>query len=246
MIELVNVSKTFHKSQQNLLAIDDVSMTIKDREIFSIIGPSGAGKSTLLRCINGLEMPDTGKVLVDGVDLSQLNRREMRDLKHSMGMIFQSPNLLSNLTALENVQIHQKLFKAPTPMTGEEALAFVGLSDKANSYPSQLSGGQKQRVGIARAIVTRPKIVLADESTSALDEVTAGEILDLLLKANREFGMTLVVVSHDLNLVKAISHRVALMEAGRLIQIFDRPLLTWVKDPRTYRERVIEVLSHDV
>lgn len=219
MIELKNVSKSFAGKGTLLKAIDSVSLTIHPNEIYGIIGESGAGKSTLLRFINALEKPDEGEVVVDGINVQDLNSKALRKFKKNIGMIFQQFNLLGNKTVEENILLPLKLHKYKEALDIDRVLAFVGLTDKRNSYPRELSGGQKQRVGIARGLITRPKILLCDEPTSALDESTKREIVRLLSEASKEFNITILVVTHELDVVKRLCDRVAILEEGKLVDV---------------------------
>lgn len=183
MIEFKQVAKEFMNSGNRIQALDQVTLTIQDQEIFGLVGESGAGKSTLLRFINALERPTSGQVVVDDVSVNELSAKELRTFRKDISMVFQQFNLLNNKTVAENVALPLSLHKYDNPLTVDEVLGFVGLADKGNHYPSQLSGGQKQRVGIARALITRPKFLLADEPTSALDTRTTGEIVKVLKAA---------------------------------------------------------------
>lgn len=226
-------------------AIDQVSLSIKTNERFGVIGESGAGKSTLMRFINALESPDKGKILVDGVDVSTLSRKELRTHQQNIGMIFQQFNLLSNKTVEDNVHLPLELSKQSNALSVDEVLEFVGLADKKRNYPAQLSGGQKQRVGIARALITQPKILLCDEPTSALDQNTTEEIVDVLKKAHKEFGMTIVVVTHELNVIKDLCDRSGIMDRGKLIDVVDVKPSSTEREFRPYHERALEVLTHE-
>jgi D-methionine transport system ATP-binding protein len=219
LIEFKNISKTFTSKDGPVKAINDLSLTIDQNEIFGIIGESGAGKSTLLRFINALETPSVGSVEVNGVNVQNLNKQDLREFKKNIGMIFQQFNLLGNKTVEENILLPLELHKYENPLEIDRVLDFVGLADKKKSYPRELSGGQKQRVGIARALITRPKILLADEPTSALDENTKREIVSLLAQASRAFDITILIVTHELDVVKRLCERVAILEAGQLVEI---------------------------
>ncbi|WP_141939726.1 methionine ABC transporter ATP-binding protein [Microbacterium sp. SLBN-154] len=220
-ISFESVSKTFTVRGRRIDALRDVDLTVDRGEIFGIVGYSGAGKSTLLRTVNALERPTSGRVLVDGVEISSLTGRELYAARQGIGMIFQQFNLLRSRTVYKNIAYPLKLagYTAEQIVDRvEELLEFVGLSDKALAYPSQLSGGQKQRVGIARALATRPDILISDESTSALDPQTTGEVLELLTRINREQGVTIVLVTHEVDVVREIAHRVAVMDSGRVVE----------------------------
>lgn len=229
MFEFNNVSKSFAGKEGPVKAIDNVSLTIEENEIFGIIGESGAGKSTLLRFVNALDVPDSGSVIVDGVNIFSLKKRELREFKKNIGMIFQQFNLLGNKTVEENILLPLELHNYENHLDLERILEFVDLTDKRHSYPNELSGGQKQRVGIARGLITRPKILLCDEPTSALDENTKREILSLLAKASEEFNITVLIVTNELDVVKRLCDRVGILEEGKLVDILkvdkDNPYL---------------------
>ncbi|MER2137332.1 MAG: methionine ABC transporter ATP-binding protein, partial [Arthrobacter sp.] len=224
MIRIENVSTVFGGGESALTAVDNVSLAIPRGSIQGIIGFSGAGKSTLLRNINLLERPTSGRVLVDGTDLTQLPDGELRAARHEIGMIFQHFNLLNNRTAAQNVELSLKFAgvksAAERRTRALEALAVVDLSEKADTYPAKLSGGQKQRVAIARALATRPKVLLCDEPTSAVDPRTTASVLQYLSDVNARFGITIVVVTHEMNVIKAIADNVAVMEEGRVVEQF--------------------------
>lgn len=222
MIELRHINKEFVVKKQRVQALQDVSLTINDGDIFGIIGFSGAGKSTLLRMVNALEIPTNGDVLIDGVNINALSHNELRQVRKGIGMVFQSFNLLNSKTVYDNIAIPLRLNKvAETTIEKrvKELLEFVNLPDKANAYPTQLSGGQKQRVGIARALATNPSILLCDEATSALDPETTEAILELLKRINKEFNITVLVVTHEIQVIKEICNRVAVMEHGRVVEM---------------------------
>jgi D-methionine transport system ATP-binding protein len=226
MIELRGVSKTFHGAR-TVEAVRDVSLSIASGEIFGVIGYSGAGKSTLVRCINLLEKPDSGEVLIDGQDLMKLSVGELRNVRKKIGMIFQHFNLFRSRTVEGNAAFPLKysgMSNAETSARVEELLELVGLGDKGRAYPSQLSGGQKQRAGIARALATNPAVLLCDEATSALDPQTTKSILELLKELNRKLGITIIIITHEMNVIKSICGRAAVMDKGRIIEcgsIFD-------------------------
>lgn len=216
-VEFRHITKKFGQ----LTALDDINLAIQPGEIVGIIGYSGAGKSTLVRLINALDTPSSGQVLINGTDIVALPERERRKMRARIGMIFQQFNLFSSRTAAGNIEYPLKLAgvaKAERKKRVQELLEFVGLADKGSHYPEQLSGGQKQRVGIARALAAGPDILLADEATSALDPETTGEVLKLLRKVNDELGITIVVITHEMEVVRAIADRVAVMEAGRIVE----------------------------
>ena len=222
MIELLHLSKRFRSSDAEVQALDDICLKIPDGEVFGIIGLSGAGKSTLVRCINLLERPDSGQVLLDGRDLAAMSAKELRQARKSMSMIFQGFHLLMQRTALENVCFPLELAgvkKEAARRRAMELLELVELPDKAGAYPVQLSGGQKQRVAIARALASDPKVLLCDEATSALDPKTTRAILELLKKLNRELGVTVVVITHEMRVVEQICSRVAILDHGRVQEV---------------------------
>lgn len=202
-------------------AVKDVSLTIQKGEIFGIIGFSGAGKSTLLRLVNLLESPSNGSIKIQGEDLSSFSAKEVRKLRRRIGMIFQNFNLFTSRTVAGNIAYPLKLAGKPKgeiKARVDELLQFVGLTDKANDYPEQLSGGQKQRVGIARALANSPDILICDEATSALDPDTTNEILRLLKKVNKDLGITILLITHEMNVIQTICDRVAVMENGEVIE----------------------------
>ncbi len=221
MIEFQQAVKTFQLGKRNVQAVKNVSLTVSQGEIFGIIGFSGAGKSTLLRLVNMLERPSSGSIHVQGVDLASLSQKELRKLRRRIGMIFQNFNLFSSRTVAGNVAYPLKLAggsKKEVNARVAELLEFVGLSDKAGDYPEQLSGGQKQRVGIARALATSPDILICDEATSALDPDTTADILKLLKKVNKELGITILLITHEMHVIQEICDRVAVMENGEVIE----------------------------
>ncbi|MCI8441500.1 MAG: ATP-binding cassette domain-containing protein [Provencibacterium sp.] len=232
LIEIQSLCKTYSGKGGAVPALEDVSLCIDRGDIFGIIGLSGAGKSTLVRCLNYLEKPTSGTVRVDGVDLSALSGAGLRELRRSMGMIFQQFNLMMQRTALQNVLFPLELQKADKKQSearARELLELVGLLDRANAYPAELSGGQKQRVAIARALATRPKVLLCDEATSALDPTTTVSILSLLESINRQLGLTIVIITHEMRVIESICNRVAIIdehriaECGPVEEIFSRP-----------------------
>jgi len=221
MIALNGVTKTFSQPEQTVHAVRDVTLTIEQGEIFGIIGFSGAGKSTLVRCINLLERPTSGSVILDDFDLMTLTGKELRQTRKKMGMIFQQFNLFASRTVFQNIAYplkHSGLKKAEIAQKVNELLELVDLTDKENAYPSQLSGGQKQRVAIARALANDPRILLCDEATSALDPQTTLSILRLLKKLNERLGITIIVITHEMQVVKEICGRVAVMENGVVVE----------------------------
>ena len=232
MIRFEHVSKTFQTKNGPFDALKDVSFEIEKGDIYGVIGYSGAGKSTLIRMVNALETPTSGNVWVEGKDIGTLNQKELRNLRKGIGMIFQQFNLLESKTIYDNVAIALKLngvSKKDMEKRVTELLDFVELSDKKYSYPGQLSGGQKQRVGIARALANNPSILLCDEATSALDPKTTDSILELLKKINEMLHITIVIITHEMNVIQKICNKVAVMdygqvvETGSVIQVFSNP-----------------------
>ena len=224
IIELNHLSKTFGGGENQVHALHDVSIAVQPGEIFGIIGLSGAGKSTLVRCINLLERPDKGKILFHGKDLMTMKDKELRAQRHNITMIFQSFNLLEQRTAIDNICFPLELngvSKKEARKRAMELLEIVGLPDKANAYPVQLSGGQKQRIAIARALATDPEVLLCDEATSALDPQTTDSILNLLQKINRERGITVIIITHQMSVIEQICHRVAILDHGVVAEIGD-------------------------
>ena len=226
MIKIENLSKTFHTADGSVEALKNVSLDIADGDIFGIIGMSGAGKSTLVRCINLLERPDEGTVTIDGTDLGELNKKQLRFLRREVTMIFQGFHLLMQRTCLKNVCGYSR---QDAQKRAKELLETVGLLDKANAYPSQLSGGQQQRVAIARALATNPKVLLCDEATSALDPTTTNSILELIQEINQKTGITVVVITHQMSVVEKICRHVAILdggevaEQGEVTEVFSHP-----------------------
>jgi len=222
VIEFQQVHKTYRVAGREIPALNPTSLTIEDGQVFGLIGHSGAGKSTMLRLINRLEEPSGGKIIVDGEDVTAFNASQLRGFRQQVGMIFQHFNLLASKTVADNVAL-------PLTLAGElsrgeidkrvtELLARVGLSDHAKKYPAQLSGGQKQRVGIARALSTNPKILLCDEATSALDPQTTASVLQLLAEINRELKLTIVLITHEMDVIRRVCDRVAVMDAGQIVE----------------------------
>ena len=232
MIEIKNLCKTFPTKDGTFTALKNINLKISDGEIFGIIGLSGAGKSTLVRCINYLEKPDSGEVIIDGVDLGKLKKKELLKTRQNIGMIFQGFNLLSQRTVIGNICYPLEIAgvsKKDAVKRAEELLKLVGMEDKGKSYPSQLSGGQKQRVAIARAIAAKTKYLLCDEATSALDPDTTRSILDLMVKINKELGVTIIVITHEMEIIDRICDRVAVIdkseikEMGSVSSVFTNP-----------------------
>lgn len=220
-ILIQNVSKTYSTKDGNVQALKNVNLSIEQGDIYGIIGMSGAGKSTLVRCINYLEEPTEGKIFIKGKELGSFSKKELRRQREDIGMIFQHFNLLMQKSVLENIcfplYIHGKK-KTEARKRAKELLEIVGLSDKAKAYPAQLSGGQKQRVAIARALASNPKILLCDEATSALDPQTTASILDLLKEINQKFGITIVIITHQMSVVREICSHVAIMKSGEVVE----------------------------
>lgn len=252
------VTKSYTRRAVTTTALRNVSLQVAAGTVFGVIGYSGAGKSTLIRTVNGLEKPTSGRVLIDGVDISSLRGRELRAAQKSTGMIFQQFNLLDTLTARDNVALPLRLdgvSPADARRRADETLDFVGLSDKGARHPGELSGGQKQRVGIARALARNPRILLSDESTSALDPSTTAQILALLREINREYGTTIVVVTHEMDVIKDLAQEVAVMadgevvEHGSVLDTFIRPRAAVTRDfvdtivPRDLPRRVTDHLG---
>ena len=232
MIQLEHLGKTYRAASGEVEALRDINLTIRDGEIFGVIGLSGAGKSTLVRCINLLERPTEGKVIIDGRDITTLPQKELLALRRNIGMIFQGFHLLEQRTVLGNVAFPLEISGTPRAKALDrcrELLQLVGLSDKENVYPSQLSGGQKQRVAIARALATNPRYLLCDEATSALDPNTTRAILELLKQINRDLGVTIVIITHEMKVIDRICDRVAVIdhsqiaEEGRVADVFADP-----------------------
>ncbi|MCP3796299.1 methionine ABC transporter ATP-binding protein [Paenibacillus sp. CH40] len=221
MIELRNVSKTYVRKGLSIEALKNINIKVDKGDIFGFIGFSGAGKSTLIRLVNRLEKVTSGEVLVEGEQLNTYSTSGLRKVRKKIGMIFQHFNLLESKTVFDNIAIPLVLLKRnkrEIERRVKELLAFIGLSDKANSYPSELSGGQKQRVGIARALASNPSILLCDEATSALDPQTTQSILDLLRKINKEYKITILIITHEMSVIQRICNKVAVMEKGEIIE----------------------------
>ena len=221
MIQIQHLTKRFAAAGATVVALNDINLEIQDGDIYGIIGMSGAGKSTLVRCINMLERPDEGKVIVNGREMMQLSPAELRDARREITMIFQQFNLLMQRTCLKNICFPMELAgvkKAEAEKHAMELLEMVGLPDKANAYPAQLSGGQKQRIAIARALATNPKVLLCDEATSALDPNTTHSILTLIKDINRKLGITVVVITHQMSVVEEICDSVAILDGGVVVE----------------------------
>ncbi len=234
MIEFQNISKTFITKTNTVEAVKDVSFTINNEEIFGVIGHSGAGKSTLVRLINFLEVPTSGKVIVNGTVINDLSAKELRHTRKKIGIIFQNFNLMESLNVFDNVAFplrYQKIPKDVIENKVKDLLELVGINDKIHAYPSQLSGGQKQRVAIARALANDPDILLCDEATSALDPKTTQNVLDLIKDLNRKLKLTVVIITHEMNVVKSVCDRVAIMEDGNVVELGD--VIDVFRNPKT-------------
>ncbi|KOS61694.1 ATP-binding cassette domain-containing protein [Lysinibacillus agricola] len=232
MIQLENITKEFKTKKGIVKAVDGINLHVKKGEIHGVIGYSGAGKSTLIRCVNLLERPTTGKVLIDNVDITSLSLNDLRKTRQKIGMIFQHFNLLKTATVYNNIAVPLKLLGYNDSEVKNRVAQYaeiVGLTEKLDSYPSQLSGGQKQRVAIARALAQEPEILLSDEATSALDPETTDAILELLLKINRELGITILLITHEMNVIQKICDDVSVLESGKVveygsaIELFSKP-----------------------
>ncbi len=246
MIELKHINKSY---DGHITALEDINLTIQDGEIFGIIGQSGAGKSTLIRCINMLEPPTSGEVLINGKDMTKLSQKELREERKHIGMIFQHFNLLSSRTVWQNVAFPLELAKVPKAEQEKKIssiLELVGLTEYRNKYPAQLSGGQKQRVGIARAIVSDPEVLLSDEATSALDPETVKSILQLLKRINKKLGITIIMITHQMEVIKEIADRVAVIEKGKIIE--ESSVVDLFTNPKTETSRkfIGSVISNEL
>ena len=221
MIEIKNLSKTFKTADGSLDALKNVSLTINDGDIYGVIGMSGAGKSTLVRCINMLERPTVGQILIDGVDMGSLSSKQLRNARRNITMIFQGFNLLMQRNCLKNICFPLELEgmkKEDAKKRALELLEIVGLPDKAKAYPAQLSGGQQQRIAIARALATNPKVLLCDEATSALDPNTTHSILNLIRDINKKLGITVIIITHQMSVVEETCNRVAILDNGTVVE----------------------------
>lgn len=258
MIEIKEVSKIYDLKNRKVVAVDNVSLSINNGDIFGIIGYSGAGKSTLVRMINQLETQDKGKILIDGHELNKLSPKQLRQLRTRIGMIFQHFNLLWSRTVSENIELALQIAgikdKHKRQQRVKELVDLVGLTGRENAYPSELSGGQKQRVGIARALANDPKILLCDEATNALDPDTTKSILDLLLEINRKLKITIVMITHQMEVVQKICNRVAVMSEGKVVEegnvkkIFTMPkhpvTKSFIRDIKNNNEFDLDVLQN--
>ncbi|SJZ34041.1 methionine ABC transporter ATP-binding protein [Selenihalanaerobacter shriftii] len=249
MIKIKGLSKVYSSEEGQVVALKNVNFEIKSGDIFGIIGPSGAGKSSFIRCLNLLEEPTEGQVIVNGQDLTKLNTKELRQARKKIGMIFQGFNLLQSRTVADNVAFPLELAgvsKSDIKNKVNELLDLVGLADKANNYPAQLSGGQQQRVGVARALANEPKLLLCDEATSSLDPETTDSILDLLKDINEKLGITIVLITHEMEVIKQICDRVAVLEKGYIIE--EGETIQVFTDPKheTTKRFVQSVINADI
>jgi D-methionine transport system ATP-binding protein len=256
MITLSNVTKIYKAKSGTVTAVDNVSLHIREGEIFGIIGYSGAGKSSLIRMLNGLEKATSGQVIVAGRDMANIKGRELRKARQEIGMIFQHFNLLWSRTVRENIAFPLEIAGVPKKerlKRVDELIKLVGLEGRENAYPSQLSGGQKQRVGIARALANNPKVLLCDEATSALDPQTTDSILDLLVDINKRLGLTIVLITHEMHVIRKICDRVAVMESGKIVEegevlrVFrkpEQPITKRFVQQVTEPEETKETISH--
>ncbi|WP_422124472.1 methionine ABC transporter ATP-binding protein [Planococcus sp. X10-3] len=239
MIEFKQVTKTYQSGKEDVHALNGIDLTVETGEIYGVIGFSGAGKSSLIRTVNLLERPSSGHVLINGKDISKLSASEIRKTRKDIGMIFQHFNLLNSKTVFHNIAMPLILANTPKNQIKEqvkELLDFVGLADQAEKYPDQLSGGQKQRIGIARALATNPSFLLCDEATSALDPQTTQSILELLRRINREYNITILLITHEMGVIREICDKVAVLEAGKVIEqgsVFE--IFTNPQQPTTQR-----------
>ncbi len=236
IIEVSNLTRQFGDTP----AVRDISFTLARGDVLGVIGRSGAGKSTLLRCLNGLERPDAGRIIIDGEDITGRSERQLRAIRQRIGMIFQHFNLLSAKTVLDNVTLPLKLSgvgRVERRARGLELLDTVGLADKADAYPARLSGGQKQRVGIARALACDPVLLLCDEATSALDPETTLSVLELLRGINRQFGLSIVLITHEMNVARQIADQVLVLANGRIVE--DGTTQSIFKNPRSEETRLM-------
>ena len=248
MIELVKLTKTFNTRDKTIDAVKNLSLNIQKGEIYGVIGLSGAGKSTLIRCINRLEEPTSGKIIIDGIDVTGLSKEDLRHERKNIGMIFQHFNLLAQRNVYENIAFPLKLVNRSKKEIGkrvDELLEYIDLRDKKYNYPSELSGGQKQRVAIARAIATNPKVLLSDEATSALDPQTTQSILEILKNIRDKFNITIVMITHQMEVVKEICDKVAIMEDGAIIE--ENTVEALFSNPKTKTAKnFINAMSSDV
>ena len=234
MIDIRQITKVFKTKKQNITAVDKVDLHIKEGEIFGIIGYSGAGKSTLIRLLNGLEESSAGEIVVSGDDISKMSKSELRQKRQKVSMIFQHFNLLWSRTVAENISFPMEIAGVPRKERQErvtELIRLVGLEGRENNYPSELSGGQKQRVGIARALSNKPEVLLCDEATSALDPETTDEVLDLLVNITKEMNLTIVLITHEMHVIRKICDRAAVMENGKVVEV--APVIELFQNPQS-------------
>ncbi len=247
MITFEHVSKYFGKNSQRIAALSDVEFSVESGKVFGVIGPSGAGKSTLIRCANLLERPDEGRVIVDGMNLIELTPSDLAQARKKIGMIFQQFNLLSSRTVYENIALPLELDGKDKSSIKQKVLPLLeltGLKSKQDAYPAQLSGGQRQRVGIARALANQPKVLLSDEATSALDPENTHAILRLLKDINEQLGVTILIITHEMEVVKEICHHLAIMEHGKIIEHAD--VVDFFGNPKTeLAQRFIQKVAKD-
>ncbi len=246
MIEITNLSKIYNTPYGKITALKNIDLSIEKGDIYGIIGFSGAGKSTLIRCLNRLEEPDTGKITIEGLDINTLDKNALSKSRKKMGMIFQQFNLLDSRTVFDNIGFPLELDGIPKAQIKErvdEILELVELTDKGNAYPSQLSGGQKQRVGIARALANKPDILLSDEATSALDPLTTYSILELLKNINEKLNITIILITHELDVIKYICRNTAVIEQGEIIERGSTDSLFANPKSKTLK-KFIEILSN--
>lgn len=259
MITLKNVKKIYQSKTNSVTAVNNIDLEINEGEIFGIIGYSGAGKSSLIRLLNGLEAPTDGTVMVAGHNITTVKGKALREARKEISMIFQHFNLLWSRTVRENISFPLEIAKVPKPKREKrvaELIKLVGLEGRENAYPSQLSGGQKQRVGIARALANNPKVLLCDEATSALDPETTDSILDLLVDINQRLGLTIVLITHEMHVIRKICHRVAVMEngeiveQGKVLEVFKKPkanitkrFVQQVTEPEETKETIEHLLE---
>ncbi|WP_028783605.1 methionine ABC transporter ATP-binding protein [Thalassobacillus devorans] len=221
MISIKELTKVFHTKDQDVMAVDNLDLDIQSGEIYGVIGYSGAGKSTFIRLLNRLEDPTSGSITIDNQEITGMKKNDLRLARQEIGMIFQHFNLLWSRTVKDNIAFPLEIAKVPKEKREErvkELVELVGLKGRENAYPSQLSGGQKQRVGIARALANKPKVLLCDEATSALDPETTDSILDLLVDINEKLGLTIILITHEMHVIRKICHRVAVMESGKVVE----------------------------
>lgn len=249
MIEVRNLTKVYRTSSHEIQALKEVSLSINRGEVFGIIGLSGAGKSTLIRCINMLEKPTSGSIFVDGQEITALDKNQLRTTRQKIGMIFQHFNLLSSRTVFGNIMFPLEIARIPYAKARTrvgELLELVGLTDKSQVYPHQLSGGQKQRVGIARALANNPKLLLSDEATSALDPQTTKSILKLLKDINQQLNLTILLITHDMNVIKQACDRVAVIDNSQIVEVGDVLKIFASPGTTTSRSFVNSVVKNDI